>query len=74
MWIKIQVDLEKHESMKREIEVLKSIDNDKFCRFIEFIDSLNENRAKMNIKYWLNTFIQMELEKYKDLESNFELW
>ena len=74
MWIKIQVDLEKHESMKREIEVLKSIDNDKFCRFIEFIDSLTENRAKMNIKYWLNTFIQMELEKYKDLESNFELW
>lgn len=74
MWIKIQIDLEKHESMKREIEVLKSIDNDKFCRFIEFIDSLTETRAKMNIKYWLNTFIQMELEKYKDLESNFELW
>lgn len=74
MWIKIEVDLEKYESMKREIEVLKSIDNDKFCRFIEFIESLTDNRAKMNIKYWLNTFIQMELEKYKDLESNFELW
>jgi len=74
MWTTIQVDLEKHESMKRKIEILKSIDNDKFCRFIEFIDSLTDSRTKANIKYWLNTFIQMELEKYRDLESNLELW
>jgi len=74
MWTKIQIDHEKYESMKREIEVLKSIENDKFCRFIEFVDKLSDSRAKTNTKYCINTFIQFDLERQRDLESNIELW
>ena len=74
MWTKIQIDHEKYESMKIEIEVLKSIENDKFCRFIEFVDKLSDSRAKNNTKYCINTFIQFDLERQRDLESNIELW
>ena len=37
--------------MEREIEIFKLFENDKFIRFIEFIDRLSDNRAKANIKY-----------------------
>lgn len=33
----ITIDHDKYESMKRELEVLKTIENDKFCRFVEFL-------------------------------------
>ena len=58
--------------MKRELEVLKNIENDKFCRFVEFVDRLSDSRAKVNTKYCINTFIETELEKYRDLQSNLE--
>ena len=71
MWTTITVDHKKYESMKRQIEVLKSIDNDKFCRFIEFINWFSD---EINIKWYINNFIEDELSKYRDLESNIELW
>lgn len=64
----ITVDHDTYESMKRELEVLRAIDNDKFCRFVEFVDRLSDSRAKVNTKYCINTFIETELEKYKDLQ------
>ncbi len=70
----VNVDHNKYESMKRELEVLKAIENDKFCRFVEFVDRLSDSRAKVNTKYCINTFIEMELEKYKDLQFKLEPW
>lgn len=75
MWTTIQVDHEKYESMKRKIEIFKLFENDKFIRFIEFIDKLSDNRAKANIKYWINTFIQFDLERQRELESKLnDVW
>ncbi len=75
MWTTIQVDHEKYESMKRELEILKLFENDKFIRFIEFVDRLSDTRAKVNIKYWINTFIQFDLERQWELESKLnEIW
>ncbi len=68
MWAKIQVDLEKYESMKSEIEVLKTIENNQFARFVEFVDRLADSRVKTNIKYALSTFIQLDLERMRDIE------
>lgn len=68
----IKVDRMEYESTKRELEVLKTIENDKFCRFVEFIDGLSDSRAKVNTKYCINTFIEMELEKYRDLQSKLQ--
>lgn len=71
----ITIDHDTYESMKRELEVLKAIENDKFCRFVEFVDRLSDSRAKVNTKYCINTFIEMELEKYRDLQSKLqETW
>ena len=75
MWATIQVDLEKYESMKRELETLKLFENDKFLRFIEFVDKLEDTRAKVNTKYCINTFIQLDLERQRELESKLhDLW
>lgn len=68
----IKVDRMEYESTKREIEVLKTIDNDKFCRFVEFIDEISDSRIKANIKFCINIFIEMELEKYRDLQSKLQ--
>ncbi len=65
----IKIDRNEYESMKREIEVFKILDNDKFSRFIDFIDRLSESRAKVNAKYCINTFIDMELERHREIES-----
>ncbi len=70
MWAKIQVDLEKYESMKTEIELLKfTINSDRFIKFIEFVDRLEDSRAKVNTKYCINTFIQYDLERMREIEA-----
>jgi len=70
MWAKIQVDLEKYESMKSEIELLKfTINDDRFIKFIEFVDKLKDSRAKVNTKYCINTFIQFDLERMREIET-----
>ena len=64
----IQVDKEKFESMENELGALKAIENDKFIRFIEFVDRLSDSRAKTNTKYAINTFIQYDLERMQEIE------
>lgn len=65
----IQVDQEKFESMERELTVLKTIENNQFVRFVEFVDGFNDNRAKINTKYAINTFIQWDLERMHEIEQ-----
>ena len=75
MWTTVQVDHKKYESMKWELEFLKTLENDKFIRFIEFVDRLSDSRAKVNTKYCINTFIEFDLERQRELESKLnETW
>ena len=69
MWNKIEVDSELFQKLNRELETLKSLDHDKFTRFVEFIDDRDETRAKINIKYWINAFIQFDLERIRKIEQ-----
>ena len=54
--------------MENELGALKAIENDKFIRFIEFVDRLSDSRAKTNTKYAINTFIQYDLERMQEIE------
>ena len=56
--------------MKSEIELLKfTINDDRFTKFIEFVDKLKDSIAKVNTKYSINTFIQFDLERMREIET-----
>ena len=69
MWNKIEVDSELFQKLNRELETLKSLDHDKFTRFVEFVNDREETRAKINTKYSINTFIQIDLERMHKFEQ-----
>ena len=56
--------------MKSEIELLKfTINDDRFTKFIEFVDKHKDSIAKVNTKYCINTFIQFDLERMREIET-----